>query len=278
MTSQKISLARARTGSSREPVRTTTSSSPPAAAIRLKSSRLQRVVGPALDLAGEEVAGQQDDRRADQRGHDGTDLSAPSRSRSRVRSRGHLDHEFPELLAALEPRERAAALRRAARRGRRPARAAPRGRAPRSPRTPAGCPASSRECSTGARTAAGGRARPSGRTWRRRSRAARPAGARGASPASVASPTLSTTTSAPRPPVAPPDLGDDVVRGMVDVTSAPRRRAASSLASEPLVTTVRRPGAGRSAARPARRRRRCPRSGRSRPAEARPAWSACARR
>jgi hypothetical protein len=41
MTSQKISLARARTGSSREPVRPTTSSSPPAAATRLKSRRLR---------------------------------------------------------------------------------------------------------------------------------------------------------------------------------------------------------------------------------------------
>ena len=40
MTSQKISLASARTGSSREPVRPTTSSRPPAAAMRLKSSRL----------------------------------------------------------------------------------------------------------------------------------------------------------------------------------------------------------------------------------------------
>ena len=39
ITSQKMSLARARTGSSREPVRPTTSSSPPAAAIRLKSTR-----------------------------------------------------------------------------------------------------------------------------------------------------------------------------------------------------------------------------------------------
>ena len=40
ITSQKISLASARTGSSREPVRPTTSSRPPAAAMRLKSSRL----------------------------------------------------------------------------------------------------------------------------------------------------------------------------------------------------------------------------------------------
>jgi len=40
ITSQKTSLARARTGSSLEPVRPTTSSRPPAAAIRLKSTFL----------------------------------------------------------------------------------------------------------------------------------------------------------------------------------------------------------------------------------------------
>ena len=59
ITSQKISFASARTGSSREPVRPTTSSSPPAAAIRLKSILLEHVVRPPLDLPGEEVAGQQ---------------------------------------------------------------------------------------------------------------------------------------------------------------------------------------------------------------------------
>ena len=74
ITSQKISLASARTGSSREPVRPTTSSSPPAAAIRLKSSSLERVVGPALHLPRQEVAGQQDDGRADERGQDRADL------------------------------------------------------------------------------------------------------------------------------------------------------------------------------------------------------------
>ena len=80
-----------------------------------------------------------------------------------------------------------------------------RGRAARSPRTPGGCPCvEPRMLHWCQKSRAQVELRPSDRWWRRRSRAGRRAAARGATRSQVASrPTLSTTTSAPRPPVQP---------------------------------------------------------------------------
>ena len=100
MTSQKISLASARTGSRREPVRPTTSSRPPALAMRLKSEPLEHVIRPALNLAGQKVAGEKNDRRADQgRNHTADLFGAHAGFAPRVRSLCDLDDEFADLVA-----------------------------------------------------------------------------------------------------------------------------------------------------------------------------------
>ena len=79
-----------------------------------------------------------------------------------------------------------------------------------------------------------------GRWWRRRPRGGRRAAARGRS-LPGRSPTESTTTSAPRPPVIPLDRGDHVVGAVIERDAAPSRRANASLASDPLVAITRAP-------------------------------------
>ena len=99
------------------------------------------------------------------------------------------------------------------------------GQGARSRRTPAGCPGWSRGCSTGARTAAGDRARSSARWWRRRSPAGRRAGARGASPASAPRRCCRRTTSAPRPSVSRRTSATTSAVAWLIAASAPSRRA-----------------------------------------------------